>query len=89
MKKINAHILIPHIEACRALEQVADKVWGTPWAVLGKESFFGSSGARSNRRHRFLVAVCNDPSCPGKIAVDEDAIFANILPLSARAADEK
>lgn len=70
----NVKLLKKHKKDCRAIKHVQDGRWNTAWA-FPKEVIFRSIRC-DKRGHIYMwhVFICNDPDCPARIAVSNEAL---------------
>lgn len=70
----NVKLLKDHKKDCRAVKHRKEGQWNTAWA-FPKETIWRSIRCdKRGRMYMWHVLICNDPDCPAKVAVSNEAI---------------
>lgn len=78
---IQTKLVTEHMEGCDAVAAVLRGDWDTPWWLPGETEYRDSIGRKvKHAYHRWLVAECNDPECPGRLLIHEGAMLAAVAP---------
>jgi len=83
----------PHKDDCFAIKEVEKGNWNTPWTIADMENKHLEDSEQMKYEDGTIetqVAIfrCNDPNCPGKVAVPATKIL-ELLPNSAKSGEQE
>ena len=79
MSKLTSIYKEQHKPDCRAMRSFRKESWSTPWFISGDAVWADKSGGATGKTYRYLVAKCNDPSCPATSLVEVGQIEEAII----------